>query len=372
MSKITLSNEEKNTLNVILKSRTEPAHHKQRANILLLLLQPLTNAEIAKHLNISTKPVFNTYHRYMERGLEYALNDRPRSGKTPIITFEHKMKIINYACTKPKDIGYASEIWTQSNLAKHIRTNNQDDNGLKTISQSSISRVCKENAIKPFNIEYYITKRDPEFESKMINVLQIYKEIEYGIENNKITVSIDEKPGVQAIQNISPDIMPKLHKARTIRRDPEYKRLGTASIIAGVNLHTGELYGKSFDRHRSVEYIEVLSELNNKIDENKTIRLISDNHIIHKSKETMKYIASLRADRFELVFLPKHGSWLNPIEGIFSKMARSFLKAIRVESKQELHDRISLGMKELNSAPKPNNWSKFIEKYFSNTKQGVI
>jgi len=363
---LSLSPEEKIRLNVLLKCRTQPAHIIQRSKILLLLDQNHTYESIARIVNCSTKPVGTAFHKYMSNGLEYALNDRPRTGRSRTITTTDRLTVINLACTKPKDLGQASELWTQRALCAHIHQKYPENSNINNISQSSISRICEENEIKPFKMEYYITKRDPEFEKKMTNVLQIYREIEYQEINNIITVSIDEKTGVQAKDNIADDIMPKIGSNNRIRRDPEYKRLGTVAILSGVNLHTGDIYGKTFDRHRSREFIEFLKELDSKIDQTKTIRLIADNHIIHKSKETLAFINTLRANRFEFVFLPVHGSWLNPIEGIFSKMARTFLKNIRVKTIQELHDRIIMGIAELNNNKKPNNWSKFINKYFNN------
>ena len=389
--KIKISEDDKEKLVAITKSRKHSADEIIRSKILLLFSEGKCSSKVATILNVSTKSTGNVYHRYFEGGINAALNDRHRTGRKPIRTQEDKLITINLACQKPKDLGYASEIWTQTKLAIHLQKTFSEKKTFANISQSSISRILEENTIKPFKIEYYINKRDPEFENKMINILNVYKEVEYGTCQNKITISIDEKTGLQAIKNFSDDKMPravrgaqKVPKGKlevdknlmtnwkikniqsgTILRDPEYKRLGTVSLIAGVNLNTGEIYGKTFDRHRSLEYIKFLKELDSKIDPKKTIRLIADNHIIHKSKETLKFFSTLRADRFETVFIPKHGSWLNAIEGIFSKMARGFLRGIRVESKDELHQRIQKGIEEMNEEKKPNNWSKFIKKFFS-------
>ena len=351
-------------MNTISKSRKHSADEIIRSKILLLLNDGYCPNDIADILKCSKT---RAYHKYKEGGMEFALKDRQRAGKKPVRTQEEKLIAINFACQKPKDLGFASEFWTQIDLANYLKTVFSDHLGLQKISQSSISRIFHENKIKPFKIDYFITKRDPEFEEKMVNVLNVYKEVQYGSCGDKITVSVDEKPGIQAIQNIAIDKMPANGNgaSKMILRDPEYKRLGTLSLIAGVNLHNKEVYGKTFDRHRSCEFIEFLKELDDKIDKNKTIRLLADNHIIHKSKETMLFISTLRKNRFEMVFIPKHGSWLNAIEGIFSKMARSFLRGIRVNSKDELYERIRKGINELNQEKKPNNWSKFIKKYFN-------
>jgi hypothetical protein len=212
---------------------------------------------------------------------------------------------------------------------------------------------------------YYLERRDPDFKHKMADILCVYKEInlqnaEAGSDTNHpvITVSVDEKPGVQAIKNIAPDIMPKPGKQSRVMRDYEYKRLGTLSILAALDLHDGHVMAQVHDRHRSREFIFLLKELDAYYPAESTIRIILDNHSAHISKETMKYLAS-RPGRFLYVHTPKHGSWLNLVETLFGKMARTFLKNIRVNSKQELKERILLGIKEINDSPVVHRWKKF-------------
>ncbi len=135
---------------------------------------------------------------------------------------------------------------------------------------------------------YYLEKRDPEFEHKMADVLCIYKEInlqneagETGVTPPVITVSVDEKPGVQAIKNIAPDIMPEPGKQSRIMRDYEYKRLGTLSILAALDLHDGHVIAQVHDKHRSIEFISLLKELDVYYPAGSTIRIILDNHSTH-------------------------------------------------------------------------------------------
>jgi transposase len=169
---------------------------------------------------------------------------------------------------------------------------------------------------------------------------------------------MDEKPGVQAIKNVAPDILPEPGKQSSIMRDYEYKRLGTMSILAALDLHDGHVFGQVHDKHRSCEVISLLKEMDAYYPVESTIRVILDNHSAHISKETMKYLAS-RPGRFLYVHTPKHGSWLNLIETLFSKMARTFLKHIRVNSKAELKERILQGIREMNESPVVHRWKKF-------------
>ena len=152
--------------------------------------------------------------------------------------------------------------------------------------------------------------------------------------------------------------MPELGKQSRIMRDYEYKRLGTVSILAALDLHDGHVIAQVHDRHRSCEFISLLKEVDAYYPSESAIRIILDNHSSHISKETMKYLAS-RPGRFLYVHTPTHGSWLNLVETLFGKMARTFLKHIRVQSKGELKERILQGIGELNAAPVVHRWKKF-------------
>ena len=141
-------------------------------------------------------------------------------------------------------------------------------------------------------------------------------------------------------------------------RDYEYVRHGTVSILAGIDLHSGHLFAHTEDRHRSVEFIELLKDIDAYYPPEAIIRVVLDNHSAHISKETMAFLAT-RPGRFEYVHTPKHGSWLNLIECAFSKMARTFLRHIRVASVDELKARILKGIDEMNQVRVVFRWKKF-------------
>jgi len=193
----------------------------------------------------------------------------------------------------------------------------------------------------------------------MADVLCVYKEVALQnaseLPQKQVTISYDEKPGIQAIKNIAADLLPLPGKYSTLSRDYEYKRLGTVSLLAGIDLHSGNVIPLVRDRHRSKEFIEFLTELDNSYPKTWKIRLVLDNHSAHTSKETMKYLKT-NPDRFEFVFTPKHGSWLNMIEIFFSKIARSFLRHIRVCTKDELVERIYRGISQINEEPVISKW----------------
>ena len=167
-------------------------------------------------------------------------------------------------------------------------------------------------------------------------------------------MAYDEKPGIQAIANVADDLMPNESNG-VIKRDYEYKRLGTVSLLAGIDLQTGEAIPLVKGTHNSDDYIEFLKILDGKYPKGDKIRLVLDNLKVHKSEKVQKYISSVPG-RFEFVFTPKHASWLNLVEGFFSKMTRQMLKGIRVETKDELVTRIYKYFEEINEEPVVYKW----------------
>jgi transposase len=363
-AKLLLPEGQKEHLKQIAKSRKLPLREIQRANILLQYSEGMSIKSIQKMIHVSRATVYKWIDKALAMGIEEGLQDKYHRPKEPIIKEDAKAWVINLACSKPTEHGYAAEIWSRSALANHVRKHAVEAGyeGLQKAAKATIQRILAEHPLHPHKVAYYMEKRDPEFDRKMAEVLCVYKEInlhkETGEKQPVITVSVDEKPGVQAIQNIVPDLLPKPGKQSRILRDYEYKRLGTLSILASLDLQDGHVIAQVHNRHRSQEFIALLKEIDTFYPAECPIRVILDNHSAHISQETTKYLAS-RPGRFIYVHTPKHGSWLNLVETLFGKMARTFLKHIRVNSKKELKERILLGIKEINEAPVVHQWKKF-------------
>jgi transposase len=364
--KLKLDEKQRRELLKISQSRTAPIREVQRANILLNYANGKDISSIKKELNISRPTIYKCIDKALAAGIETGLKDKYHRAKEPLITEEAKTWVVNLACTKPKDHGYAAEVWTLSSLAKHTRKHAPvaGHDCLKRAAKATIQRILKSQPLQPHKIRYYLQRRDEEFENKMHDVLVVYKEIKTQNDNQNeqskkiITVSVDEKPGIQAIKNIAPDLPPIPGQYARMGRDHEYKRLGTVSLLAALDLHDGHVIAQVHDRHRSREFISLLKEMDQYYPKDCTIRVILDNHSAHISKETMTYL-STRPNRFIYVHTPKHGSWLNLIETFFSKISRTFLKHIRVESKGELKERILKGIEEINAEPVVHRWKKF-------------
>ncbi len=343
-------------------SRTEPSSMVNRSRIIIDYSSGMSIAEIVRKYDTNRPLVERTVDKAIEFGPITALSDLPRSGRPSEITDEAKAWVISVACQRPTKLGFAAETWTYSALAKYIRKNCTSAGYASLINtgKSFLNNVLSKSNIKPHKISYYLEKKDPEFDIKMASVLHVYKEVALINDNNMCankhtTVSYDEKPGIQAIKNIAAQLQPVPNTHSSIGRDYEYKRLGTISLLAAIDLHTGKIIPLIRDRHRSKEFTEFLQELNNQYPTDWKIRVVLDNHSSHISKETKAFLKTI-PDRFEFVFTPKHGSWLNMIEMFFSKITRSFLRHIRVDSKEELIERIYEGIKEINQEPVVFRW----------------
>jgi transposase len=363
--RLKLSAEEVEHLSSLRDSRTAPWRETQRARIVLRYHFGENVSQIARAVGMTRKSVDKWISKALAMGSDAALKDAYHRPKEPVITEEAKAWVIHLACSKPKDLGYAAEVWTRSALARHVRVRARKAGyaSLARAAKATVHRILAEQTLHPEKVKYYLERRDPEFETKMREVLLLYQEV--ALQNQKggmipviITVSVDEKPGLQAVANTAPDLPPVPGKHAGLGRDHEYKRLGTCSILAALDLHNGHVTGRVERRHRSREFVALLKDLDAHYPAESVIRLIMDNHSAHISKETQAFLAS-RPNRFQYVLTPKHGSWLNIVETLFGKMARTFLRHIRVQSWEELQTRILQGIAEINAAPVVHRWKKF-------------
>ena len=365
---LAMTEEEIGSLSALSRSRTEPASRVARAQMLLAYHENPSFFAVGRQLGVHHQ----TVQRCVERALAYdalaALDDRPRPGKEPTITPEAKAWLVSIACDKAKDHGYPHELWTTRLLARHARERGPavGHDCLAKLVQGTVCKILGQEEIKPHKVRYYLERRDAEFEQKMAEVLCVYREVQVlkkAVAKSKqagksvAIVSYDEKPGIQAIATTAPDLPPEPGVHATFARDHEYKRHGTLSLLAGIDLLTGKVHSLVRDRHRSREFIEFLKLLDAAYPPRTAIKLILDNHSAHISKETKTWLATQPDGRFEFTFTPKHGSWLNLIEGFFSKFARSVLRHIRVTSKHELKERIMAGVEDVNRHPVIHTWS---------------
>lgn len=365
---LALSEAQRTMLTELAASRTAAQREVERAKVLLAYAGGKLPTEIQRLHGVSRPTIYKCIDKALAAGVSTGLKDRYHRAHAPQISDAAKAWVVDLACRKPKDLGLAAELWTLSALAGYVKAHASAAGFARLVrsNKATIWRILDAHDLKPHRVRYYLERRDAQFERKMAEILMVYHDVnlyQAGAVHDArptpiYTVSVDEKPGVQALGTTAPDLSPVPGKHASVGRDHEYVRHGTVSILAALDLHTGEIIANVELRHRSIEFIGLLQRLHAHYPPEARIRVVLDNHSAHISKETMAWLAN-HPGRFEYVHTPKHGSWLNLVESTFSKMARSFLRHIRVSSLDELKLRILKGIEEMNAQPVRFQWKAF-------------
>ena len=370
----TLSAEDKRQLESVANASSSQVRHAQWARTILLSAAGKSNADIAKTVGISTVTVAKILKKWATLGALAALEDLSRSGRPNVISLEDRTWVIALACQLPQQVdgGPKAQLWSMSALTNYIHAHCEKAGhpGLLSIGQTTVWSILNASDIKPHHIKYYLEKKDPLFAEKAREVLLLYKRVEWILQLTgdqtkdgktgpdalcgEVFISYDEKPGIQAKGNVAPDKAPALGHGQ-MGRDYEYRRYGTVSLLAGIDLLNGQVTGLVRETHTSEDFIDFLKEIDKKYDQGLKIHIILDNHSVHTSKKVMAFLAK-KPGRFNFTFTPKHASWLNLIESFFSKLARQALKHLRVSSKEALIKHIYGWLDEINADPVVYRW----------------
>jgi transposase len=350
-----LEKKEREYLLKVIKSGYFPATWVRRAKILLLFSEGKKIVEIARQLNITRSVINRCLDKAYAYGVVESLADLPRSGRDPSITEDAKSWVLSLICQSPKEFGYNTDKWTYRRLIEHIRNNCRylGHDCLIKIDKGCLNMLLSKSTIKPYTKFYYLRQRD---KVKKANLLCIYRQIHL-IDETPAAISFGEKMGAQQKKILVPQLSPILGKYQTTAHDQQHKKVNTIYLQAGIDLLTGHLLPLVRNHHRIQEFIGFLKLLDQTYVKDWKIRIILDTHSSHTSMEARKYLLSLnKPNRFELVFYPKNGFWLNLIESFFSKLFRSLLRDIRVQSKTELIKLIYKRIHEVNQEPVFFKW----------------
>ena len=330
-----INNEQREELVTMQRSLKLERRYVDRAKVILLSANGETIDSIMKQVSLSRRAVNKWRQRFKQNGLD-GLKDAPRSGKKPFITPEQKALVIQKACSKPEG-GYTN--WSQSRIAKEVG-----------ISQSKVYQILKEADLKPHKIEYWCGKStDPEFESKMINIIGLYMDPP----ENAIVLCIDEKTQIQALDRTQPELPLRAGNAK--RQTTTYKRNGTVSLIAALAVHTGEVTAKTIQSNNSENFLKFLKNIDRKY-RNKKIHVIVDNLSVHKHKDVKEWVAGKR--KITLHFTPTYSSWLNQVEIWFNILTKDVIKGGIWKSSGQLADQLMEYVKTYNKTrAKPFEWT---------------
>jgi len=327
-------------LEQIIAAGTSPQRLVLRARIVLAAAQGTTNARIARDLGCSVAVARTWRRRFVRRGIP-GLFDRPRSGRPETHGPSARLAVVAVATSVPPE---GESQWSQAMIAGHLR-----ERGL-VISPATVGRVLDEARVRPHKVRGWLNRADdPSFWLRAGAVCRLYLDPPPGT----VLISIDEKTGIQAKSRKHPEVPARA--GRDARREFEYVRHGTISIIAAMNVTTGQVIAERIDRNDSAAFIRFLSMLHQMIPPHLRIHLIMDNGSSHTSAATRAWLAA--RPRFAVTCTPKHASWLNMIEQWFSVLARRLLRRGDFASRDDLDAQITAFTIRYNKTARPYKWA---------------
>ena len=341
--RLVLRGTEKRELGRIKRAHTSEQRLAQRASIILMCGQGLTNSQIADELGVSVKTVRKWRERFVFDRID-GLNDEPRSGRPTRFDSGPRHEVFSLAVSPPPP-PYAR--WTVDLLAEHLV-----GRGLvKAISRETVSLWLRTADIKPHRFRYWLTSHDPDFKVKRDRVIAIYQNPPCCAE----VLCVDEKTSIQALERLHPDLPAGPRWRR--RQEFEYVRHGTVHLLAAFNVRTGKVVADVLlGRNTSAAFIRFLKRLLRAHPPDRQIYLIMDNGTTHKSKETQDFLKT--QPRLVPIFLPTHASWLNQVEIWFSALSRQALRGASFASREDLRRRLLDYVKLHNRAlAQPYAWS---------------
>lgn len=331
---IELTPEERTTLEAILRSPSAAQRDVLRARIVLLAAAGRRNEQIQETLKIS-KPVVVKWRRRFVADRLAGLVDQAGRGRKRKYDVATRHRIAAAACSQPPEsIGTQ---WSVRTLAKHLG-----------VGTSVVHAVLSAESIQPHRFRYWKHSNDPEFEPKMLAVIGLYMQPP----QNAVVLSVDEKTSIQALDRTQPRLPMKPHKIE--RLSHEYKRNGTASLLASLEVHSGQIRAESIQRNNSVTFIRFLRRLLHAYPD-KDLFVILDNGSSHRSKKTMAWVAKHK--RLHLTFTPTHASWLNQIEIWFGILTRKVVRRGIFKSRDELIERLMNFIAAYNQQARPFEWT---------------
>ncbi len=381
---VALGEKDRERLERLARMRTAQAQTVTRARILLLRDSGETLVSIAEKVGLAVNSVRLCVTKYLEGGVEHALSDDARSGRPREIDDTDRAFVVDLACQRPADLGYAAELWTNDLLTAHVRKTAEAAGHprLATVATGTVHNILANAQLKLHKMTYYCERRDPNLEAKTRDVLLLHEQLPFRFDEDGNLIlweegqearvlSHDEKPDTQDAREHCPDLRHEAGGRGTVGRGYEYGRLETLSLLASIDLLTGEATPLVSEMHKSSDYVEFLRILDGKYPKGDLIRIVLDDVSARTSAETRRYLATVLG-RFEFVFTPRHGSWLNLVEGFFSRMTRQMLRGIRVSSKDELKERILRYFREVNAEPVAYRWKWNLSDIDPTTEELVV
>ncbi len=339
--------EDRARLAAIVGDRSRPLKHVQRVRIILSSAERLPVAEVARLAGVSRPAVWRWQRRFAEEGVEGLLRDKTRPpGRAPLPP-ETIARVVAMTCQEeaPGETAH----WTGRAMAKAVG-----------ISLRSVQRIWRACNLQPHRIRTFKRSGDPAFAEKVEDIVGLYM----NPPAHAVVLSIDEKSQIQALDRTQPGLPLKPGRCATITHD--YKRNGTTTLFAALNILDGTVIGRCMQRHRHQELICFLNAVERVIPPGKVIHAVLDNYAAHKQPKVIEWLK--RHPRWVFHFTPTSGSWLNAVESFFSALTRRRIRRGTFHSIADLQAAINRYIAEHNDDPKPFVWTKPAKTILAKTK----
>lgn len=340
---IKLSEQEYAKFTKLLQSGKTPVRLLERLKIILLANEGKNNQTIANELGIDKNKVGRWRNRYVEGGFNALEKNRPRgknhAGKSSLGQLRLRNKVIRMTTQeKPENATH----WSTRSLAKALNT-----------TDTFVHRVWKSVGLKPHLVNTFKVSNDPLFEEKLHDAVGLYLDPP----ENAVVFCVDEKSSIQALDRTQPGLPIKKGRAETMTHD--YKRHGTSTLFAALEVKTGQVIGECKKRHRHQEFLSFLKAVEQQTPKDKALHIIVDNYATHKHAKVKNWLN--RNKRVELHFIPTSSSWLNLVERFFGILTEKQIRRGVFTSVAELEEKIMQFIERHNESPQPFVWTKTTE-----------
>ncbi|MGH6718213.1 MAG: IS630 family transposase [Alphaproteobacteria bacterium] len=328
---------DRTTLERLIADGKTPQKIVKRARIALLSGQGLGTTAIQRGARVSKPTVWRWQAAYMAGGVERLLKDKGKgrsAGKKPISDDMRLRIVTRTAKEKPANATH----WSARMLAKELG-----------VGHTTVQRVWKEHGLKPHLVRTFKLSNDPMFAEKVVDIVGLYM----NPPDKAVVLCVDEKSQIQALDRTQPGLPMKKGRAETMTHD--YKRNGTTTLFAALDVKTGEVIGECLPRHRAKEFLHFLKKIDRIVAKHLDVHVICDNYSTHKAPMVKAWLA--KHPRFKLHFIPTSSSWLNLVERLFAEITRQRIRRGVFKSVDDLKAAIEAWIAERNAHPKPFKWT---------------
>ncbi len=345
-----VTDEQRSVLEKLIRSRTAPHRDVQRAHVLLMACDGFANTRIAREIGVAPMTVKAWRERFAGSGLKDFSAICPGRGRKPSIPESKVEEIVRLTLheTPPGETH-----WSCRTMAARAG-----------VSPATVQRIWSARGLKPHRAETFKLSNDPQFEEKLVDVVGLY----LNPPENAIVLSMDEKSQIQALDRTQPSLPMKPGRAGTMTHD--YKRNGTTTLFAALDVLTGRVIGECLPRHRHTEFLKFLRIIDREVPNGLQVHLILDNYATHNHPNVKQWLA--KHPRFELHFTPTSSSWLNMIEIFFGRLTDKAIRRGIFNSVSDLIDAIETYLAAHNDNPSPFQWTATSEKILEKVKRGRV